>query len=137
MPHSLRSLTFAAAVLTVASLTVSTAVLPAQSPATPTFSKDVAPILYRNCVTCHRPGEIAPMSLLTYEQVRPYARSIRDRIEQGTMPPWHAEAVHGTFLNERRLSAAEKETIARWANNGAPQGDPKEMPPVPAFPEGW
>ena len=137
MTHSLRSITFAAAVLTVASLTVSTAVLPAQSPATPTFSKDVAPILYRNCVTCHRPGEIAPMSLLTYEQARPYARSIRDRIEQGTMPPWHAEAAPGTFLNERRLSAAEKETIAKWANNNAPQGDPKDMPPAPAFPEGW
>jgi len=123
-------------VLTVASLTVSTAVFPAQSP-TPAFSRDVAPILYRNCVTCHRPGEIAPMSLLTYEQVRPFARSIRDRIEQGTMPPWHAEATPGTFLNERRLSAAERETITKWANNGAPLGDPKDMPPVPAFPEGW
>jgi hypothetical protein len=149
MPDNLRSLleasrcracasrTFAAGVLLVASLTVSTAVLPAQSPATPTFSRDVAPILYRNCVNCHRPGEIAPMPLLTYEQARPYARSIRERIALGTMPPWHAEASPGTFLNERRLSAAEKETITRWVENGAPRGDPKDMPPVPAFPEGW
>lgn len=111
--------------------------IPAQSTATPTFSKDVAPILYRECVTCHRPGEMAPMSLLTYEQVRPFARSIRDRIEGGSMPPWHAEAPSGTFLNERRLTAAEKETIARWANNGAPQGDPKDLPPAPNFPAGW
>lgn len=137
MPDPSRSLTFAAGVLIVASLTVSTAVLPAQSPAAPTFSRDVAPILYRNCVTCHRPGEIAPMSLVTYEQARPYARSIRERVELGTMPPWHAEASPGTFLNDRRLSAAEKETITRWSNSGAPQGDPKDMPPVPVFPEGW
>src|SRR5688572_13854320 len=99
MTLSLRSLAFAAGALITASLTVSTAVLPAQSPATPTFSRDVAPILYRECVTCHRPGEMAPMSLLTYEQARPYARSIRERIELGTMPPWHAEAANGTFLN--------------------------------------
>ena len=137
MPDSFRSLAFAAGVLIVAMLIATTAVLPAQSSVTPTFSGDVAPILYRNCVTCHRPGEIAPMSLLTYEQARPYARSIRERIELGTMPPWHAEAPPGTFLNERRLTAGEKETIGRWANNGAPQGDPKDMPPLPAFPEGW
>jgi len=128
MPHRL---------LIVVSLIAGAATVPAQSPATPTFSKDIAPILYRNCVTCHRPGEIAPMSLLTYEQARPFARSIRDRVELGTMPPWHAEAAPGTFSNERRLTAAEKETITRWANGGAPQGDPKNMPPVPVFPEGW
>jgi hypothetical protein len=77
------------------------------------------------------------MSLLTYEQARPYARSIRERVELGTMPPWHAEAPPGTFLNERRLTAMEKETLARWANNGAPQGDAKDMPAPPVFTEGW
>jgi mono/diheme cytochrome c family protein len=137
MLHRLPSLTFIAVGLIVASLATGTAILPAQSQAPPTFSRDVAPILYRNCVSCHRPGEIAPMSLLTYEQARPYARSIRERIELGTMPPWHADATPGTFLNERRLTAAEKETLSRWANNGAPQGDPKDMPPVPVFTEGW
>jgi len=136
MSNHLRSFTFAAGLI-VALLAASTAVLSTQSSATPTFSRDVAPILYRNCVTCHRPGEIAPMSLLTYEQARPYARSIRERIELGTMPPWHAEASPGTFLNERRLTAAEKQTLARWADNGAPQGDPKDLPPVPVFIEGW
>jgi len=138
MTNHTRWLTLAAGLI-VASLTTGTAVLPAQAPAlpAPTFSRDVAPILYRNCVTCHRPGEIAPMSLLTYEQARPYARSIRERIELGTMPPWHAEAAPGTFLNERRLTASEKEILSRWANNGAPQGDSKDMPPVPVFAEGW
>jgi len=136
MSNYVRSLTFAAGLL-AASLAVSTSVLPAQTSATPTFSRDVAPILYRNCVSCHRPGEIAPMSLLTYEQARPYARSIKERIELGKMPPWHAEASPGTFLNDRRLTAAEKDIIVRWANNGAPQGDPKDLPPAPVFTEGW
>jgi hypothetical protein len=110
---------------------------PTQSTNTPTFSKDVAPILYKNCVSCHRPGEMAPMSLLTYDQARPYARSIRARIELGTMPPWHAVAPAGTFLNEPRMTAAEKRTLVEWASNGTPQGDPKDMPPTPAFPAGW
>src|SRR6188768_1439772 len=137
MRTHLRSLTCAAFGLALASLATSTAIPPVQAPAAPTFSRDVAPILYRNCVTCHRPGEMAPMSLLIYEQARPYARSIRERIELGIMPPWHADAAAGTFLNERRLSAQEKETISRWVANGAPQGDPKDMPAVPVFAEGW
>jgi len=106
-------------------------------PQTPTFTKDVAPILLENCASCHRPGEIAPMSLLTYEDARPWARSIRDEVSDGRMPPWHADAPHGTFLNERSLTAAEKETIVRWVNGGAAKGDPNDMPPLPAFPEGW
>jgi hypothetical protein len=123
--------------LIVLSLATRAAVVSVQSADTPTFSRDVAPILYKNCVTCHRPGEIAPMSLITYQQTRPYARSIRERVELGTMPPWHAEEPPGTFLNERRLSTAEKEILSRWANNGAPEGDPKDMPPAPVFTEGW
>src|SRR5688572_6564328 len=109
----------------------------AQSPSTPTFSKDVAPILYKNCVSCHRPGEMAPMSLMTYELARPFARSIRTQVEQGTMPPWHAEAPEGTFLHERRLTRAEKNTLVQWAANGAPEGDRKDLPPGPVFPAGW
>jgi hypothetical protein len=111
--------------------------LPAQINGTPTFTKDVAPILYEKCVSCHRPGEIAPMSLITFAQVRPFAASIRTRLELGTMPPWHAEAPAGTFLNERRLTPAQKETIARWASSGAPEGDTKDLPQLPSFPEGW
>jgi len=103
----------------------------------PTFSRDVAPILFNNCVTCHRPGEIAPMSLLTYEDARPWAKAIRDEISEKNMPPWHADAPKGTFHNERLLSDTDRQTLVAWANGGAPRGDPKDLPPTPTFPEGW
>jgi len=105
--------------------------------AVPTFTKDVAPILYANCVTCHRPGEIGPMSLLTYEDARPYAQAILEEVGRGHMPPWHAEAPEGTFLNERRLSAADKNTLLKWAGGGAPKGNPADMPAAPLFADGW
>jgi len=129
MQKGLHFLTFITCVSIVAAM--------AQSGDTPTFSRDVAPILFKNCVSCHRPGEMAPMSLLTYAQARPFARSIREKVELGTMPPWHAEAPAGTFLNERQLTSTEKGILVRWASNGAPEGDPKDMPPVPSFPTGW
>jgi hypothetical protein len=103
----------------------------------PTFARDVAPILYKNCTSCHRPGEIAPMSLLTYEDARPWAKAIRDEVSEGHMPPWHAEAPHGTFVNERRLTEDEKATIVKWASNGAPKGDPTLLPAVPKYADGW
>jgi hypothetical protein len=103
----------------------------------PTFSRDVAPIIFKNCASCHRPGDIAPMSLLTYDQVRPWAKSIREKVALGQMPPWHSTAPRGTFLNDRRLTDQEKDTITRWAAAGAPQGDPKDLPVAPMFTEGW
>jgi hypothetical protein len=103
----------------------------------PTFTKEVAPILYKNCASCHRPGEIGPMSLLTYAEARPWAKSIRDEVSDGTMPPWHADPKHGKFMNDRSLSAADKDVLVRWANGGAPQGDPTDMPAPPAFVDGW
>ena len=103
----------------------------------PTFSKDVAPILYRNCATCHRPGEAAPMSLLTYKDARPWAKSIRQFVSSGQMPPWHATEAHGVFLNDRRLTEAEKETLTSWVDAGAPEGNPKDLPPAPKFVDGW
>jgi hypothetical protein len=104
---------------------------------TPTFAKAVAPILYKNCTTCHRPGEIAPMSLLTYDDARPYARAIGEEIAEGHMPPWHADAPAGTFENERRLTEAEKKTIFDWIAGGAPKGDAKDLPAPPVYAEGW
>ena len=104
---------------------------------TPTFTKDVAPILFKQCVTCHRPGEIAPMSLMTYEQARPWAKSILKVISSGTMPPWHADAPVGTFHNERVLTDAERKTLMAWAAEGAPKGDENDLPPAPTFAEGW
>ena len=77
------------------------------------------------------------MSLLTYDDVRPRAKDIRDKIDEGAMPPWHADMPHGTFLNERGLTEQEKSTIFRWVANGAPKGDPKDMPPAPDYPNGW
>src|SRR5215510_12552430 len=91
--------------------------------AAPTFTKDVAPILYKNCASCHRPGDIAPMSLLTYENARPWAKSIREQVATGQMPPWHATQPHGTFANDRRLSDQEKDTLIRWVDGGALQGN--------------
>ena len=108
-----------------------------QAPAAPTYTKDVAPILFRNCTSCHRPGEIAPMSLLTYQDVRPRAKDIRDEVSEGNMPPWHASAPHGTFLNERGLTDDERKTLIAWANGGAPKGDPKDMPRTPVYTDGW
>src|SRR6185436_15412661 len=105
--------------------------------AVPTFTKDVAPILYKNCTTCHRPGEIAPMSLLTYADARPYAKAIRDEVGEGHMPPWHADAPAGTFENERRLTDDEKKTLLAWVAGGAPKGNPKDQPPAPKYPDGW
>ena len=105
--------------------------------AVPTFSKDVAPILFANCTHCHRPGEIAPMSLLTFKDARPWARSIATQVKTGAMPPWHADPAIGQFVNERRLTEAQKATIDRWADAGAPEGDPKDLPPAPHYAEGW
>jgi len=124
---------FAAVVLVLAATTAAYA----QAPGTPTFTKDVAPILYKNCTNCHRPGEIGPMPLRTYVEVRPYARAIATRVTDGTMPPWHADPAYGEYLNDRRLSAADKETLIRWAAGGAPEGDPGDLPAAPTFADGW
>jgi len=102
-----------------------------------TFGKDVAPILNRSCVTCHRPGEAAPMSLIGYENVRPWARSIRQKVTAREMPPWSADPAHSVkFQNDPTLSAAEIDVIAKWVDAGAPKGsDP--IPAPPTFAEGW
>jgi mono/diheme cytochrome c family protein len=108
-----------------------------QPPAAPTFSRDIAPVLYKNCATCHRPGEVAPFSLLTYEDAAKRARLIAAVTASRVMPPWKPEPGHGSFVNERRLSDAEIETIRRWADAGAPRGEEKDAPPVPKFADGW
>ena len=109
----------------------------AQSTAAPTFSKDVAPILYQNCTSCHRAGEIGPMSLVSFSDARPWAKSIATRVTNGTMPPWHADPAHGQFLNDRRLSDADRDTIVNWASAGAPEGKREELPRPPAYADGW
>ena len=112
----------------------------AQTPAdnVPTFSKDIVPILQRSCQKCHRPDSLAPMSLITYDEVRPWARSIKNRTalrdKPGVMPPWYIEKDIGiqAFKNDWSLSDDEIAKIARWADNGAPRGNPADMPePLP------
>ena len=103
----------------------------------PTFSKDVAPIFNKSCVECHRPTMFAPMSLTTFDEARPWAKSIKQRVVSGTMPPWGADTPHGVFKNDPRLSQAEIDTITAWVDNGAPKGDDKDLPVAPKFAEGW
>src|SRR5579864_467272 len=96
-----------------------------------TFAKDIAPILQQKCQDCHQPGSIAPMSLLTYEETRPWARSIKERVVTRQMPPWHIDKTVGIqrFKNDMSLSDAQIDAIARWVDQGAPLGNPKDMPP--------
>jgi hypothetical protein len=103
----------------------------------PTFTKDVAPILFKNCAGCHRPGDIAPMSLLDYKSARPWAKSIREAVLTRKMPPWFADPGFGFFSNDPRLSAQEIETIKTWVDGGSPEGNPRDLPPKPVFTEGW
>lgn len=104
--------------------------LSAQTTAAPTFTKDVAPIFQKKCESCHRPDSIAPMSLITYQEARPWARSIRDRVASRNMPPWHVDPTVGIqhFKGDRSLSQKEIDTIVAWVAAGAPQGNPADMP---------
>ncbi len=102
-----------------------------------TFSKDVAPILNTNCVSCHRPGEIGPMSFTSYKETRPWARSIKEKVVTRVMPPWHADPHYGEFANDRRLSQKDVDIIVAWVDQGAKEGNPKDLPPAPQFAEGW
>ncbi len=104
---------------------------------TVTFHADVVPVLQKHCQVCHRPGEAAPFSMLTYKDVRPWAAAMKRKVVSGQMPPWFAELGIGRFENDRRLTPEEINTIARWADNGAPEGDPNTAPPPLAFLEGW
>jgi len=109
----------------------------ASSPQSVTFSKDVAPILQDNCQTCHRPGEAAPMSLLTYQQARPWAAAISENVTLKKMPPWFADPKYGHFANDRSLKQKDIDTLVAWAKSGAKEGDPKDLPKPAAFLEGW
>jgi hypothetical protein len=105
--------------------------------AVPTFTKDVAPILFNNCVICHRPGEVAPMSLLSYQEARPWSRAIKEKVVTREMPPWHADRRYGEFRNARGLTQEQIDTIVAWVDAGAPKGEDTDMPPAPVFAEGW
>jgi hypothetical protein len=142
MPSHSRNRLFASLLATAIVLVAAISTNPrAQTPSpgvdAPTFTHDVAPILYANCVECHRAGEIAPMSLITYAEVRPWAKAIVRQVASGVMPPWHADAPHGTFRNERALTPAQKDLLERWTAAGAPEGNPSDLPAPPTFAAGW
>ena len=119
----------------VAVLIPGVAALAADGPVT--FHKDVEPILQRNCQTCHRPGQVAPMPFLTYQNVRPWAKAMKAATLARKMPPWFADPQHGPYLNDRSLKQNDIDTIAKWADAGAPEGDVKDAPAAVAWPEGW
>ena len=102
-----------------------------------TWSKDVAPILQKRCQACHRPGQSAPFSLLTYENAKKQSRMIKEVVSQRRMPPWHADPRHGKFVNERRLSQKEIDTLTDWVAGGTPKGDDKDQPKPIDWPSGW
>lgn len=102
-----------------------------------TFSKDVAPIFYKHCISCHRQGEIAPMSLVTYKEVRPWAKAVREKIITRAMPPWHPDPAIGHWANDRRMSQKEIDTIVAWIDAGAKEGSPEDLPAMPKISSGW
>ncbi len=102
-----------------------------------TFTRDIAPILFAHCAECHRPGEVAPFSLLTYEDAAKRASFLAEVTATGLMPPWQALEGHGEFLGERRLTPTAKSLFQAWAAAGAPEGDPADLPPTPQFSDGW
>ena len=102
-----------------------------------TFNKDVLPILQKNCQTCHRPGEIAPMSFLTYNETRPWAKAIKTAVVSRQMPPWFADPAYGHFANDRTMSEADIKTLSAWADEGAVAGDEKDKPAPLTFHDGW
>ena len=102
-----------------------------------TYAEHVAPILMENCVTCHRPGEVAPMSLLTYEDARRYARQIGVQVSERRMPPWHAAPDLRDYTNDRSLDDAEIDVIEQWVATGAKRGADALAPPIPTFNDSW
>jgi mono/diheme cytochrome c family protein len=136
MRRLLLSALFVGAVALAAVLAASMSSLSAAAPA-PSFNKDVLPILQANCQECHRPGAIAPMSFMTYQDARPYARAIAKATMAKTMPPWFADPSVGHFKNAKMLTDDQIDTLAAWAEKGAVEGDPRDKPAPVEFVDGW
>jgi mono/diheme cytochrome c family protein len=102
-----------------------------------TFSKEIAPIFFDKCASCHRSGEAAPFSVLSYKEVRPWAKSIKERVVTREMPPWHADPHVGKWSNDPSLTKAQIDAVVAWVEGGAKEGDPKDLPTIPQYVEGW
>jgi hypothetical protein len=137
IPRFVRSAVQGLPTLAAAAVMGSTVAVAQTAPAQVTFTKDVAPILYRSCIRCHRPDEIAPMSLLTYNDARPWARAMKERVSKREMPPWFIDKTIGIqkYKNDPSLSDAEITTIVKWVDAGAPEGNPADMPQRPTMEE--
>jgi hypothetical protein len=125
--------------LSAAALTLTGVALAANTTggSTPTYTKDVAAILNKRCLECHRTGEAGPMTLQSYKEVRPWAKAIKQATLTRTMPPWHADPAINHFSNDRRLTDQELATVAKWVDDGAPEGNPADLPKAPEFYQGW
>ncbi len=122
----------------LAGLAITAAAMAADQTSPVTFSKNVLPILQKNCQSCHRPGQIAPMSLLTYAETRPWAKAIKAAVTERKMPPWFADPKYGHFVNDRSLKQSDIDTLVKWADTGAVPGDPKDAPtPIGWAKDGW
>ncbi len=104
---------------------------------TVTYTKHIAPLLQKHCVSCHHAGSLAPFALTSYRDAAGWSETIQEAIEDQRMPPWHANSKYGRFANDNRLPKEEKQLIDQWVKNGAPRGDPKDLPPTPPLEEGW
>ncbi|SVD90822.1 uncharacterized protein METZ01_LOCUS443676, partial [marine metagenome] len=133
----MRDARLAALLLAVGLVVALPAPAAAEVPEDPTFHKDIEPIFQRSCQVCHRPNNMAPMSLMSYQETRPWARSIKNKVEVREMPPWHIDHKVGVqgFKNDRSLSDDEIETIALWVDSGAPRGNPEDAPSPVEFQE--
>src|SRR5262252_1771131 len=125
-----RTISIAAALATAGAMALPGHARAADAGGAVTFTRDVAPIFQRNCQVCHRPGTVAPMSLVTYDEARPWARSIKQRVAQREMPPWHIDKTQGIqhYKNDRSLSDADIATIVNWVDAGALEGDRNDLP---------
>ncbi len=112
-------------------------ITPAETPVSPTFTREILPILQAHCQTCHRPGEAGPFSMLTYEETRPWAAAMKEAVLRHKMPPWFADPHYGNFSNANHLKQSEIDTIVAWADAKAPEGDPKDAPKPVDWVEGW
>jgi hypothetical protein len=112
-------------------------VLCSTASASTTYTHDVAPILYAKCTGCHHPDDVAPMSFLDYKSVRPWAKSIREAVLLKRMPPWFADPHTGPFANDPSLTEQEKQTLVRWVDEGAKEGNPRDLPTAPVYAAGW
>lgn len=123
--------------MTTVSLLLAVAQTASAAATAPTFHRDVLPLLADRCQTCHRPGEAAPMPLLTYAQTRPWAKAIREAVAARRMPPWHADNSVARYSNDLSLSAEERQVFLQWVDAGAPEGNPADAPKPKAFTNGW